>query len=78
MFSRLENRTKRRIQAAHFPSHSSVEDVDFSPERGLDRRLVLELAQCTWIDKARNLIISGATGTGKTFWLVLLAPLPVN
>ena len=66
-FHRLESRTKRRIQAAHFPIRSTIEDLDFSPERGLDRRQILELAQCTWIDKARNLIVSGATGTGKTF-----------
>ena len=44
-----------------------MEDLDFSPERGLDRRLILELAQCTWIDKALNILILGATGTGKSF-----------
>ena len=64
---RLENRTKRRLQLAQFPIRSAIEDLDFSPERGLDRRQILELAQCSWIDKARNLIISGATGTGKSF-----------
>jgi DNA replication protein DnaC len=46
---------------------ATMEDLDFSPERGLDRRMVLELSQCNWVDKALNIIISGATGTGKSY-----------
>jgi DNA replication protein DnaC len=64
---RLDSRTKRRLKLAEFPMQATVEDLDFSPERGLDRRLVLELAQCTWVDQALNIIISGATGTGKSY-----------
>jgi len=64
---RLENRTKRRLRSAKFPLQADVHDVDFSPSRGLDRRLILELAQSLWIDKALNIIVSGATGTGKTY-----------
>jgi len=64
---RLDSRTKRRLKLAEFPMPATVEDLDFSPERGVDRRLVLELAQCTWVDKALNIIISGATGTGKSY-----------
>jgi DNA replication protein DnaC len=64
---RLDNRTQRRLKLASFPIRAAVEDIDFSPDRGLDRRLVLELSQSLWIDKALNLIVSGATGTGKTY-----------
>jgi DNA replication protein DnaC len=64
---RLDSRTQHRLKRAEFPMLSSVEDLDFSPERGLDRRLVLELSQCNWVDKALNIIISGATGTGKSY-----------
>ena len=46
---------------------ATVEDLDFSPERGLERRLVLELSQCNWVDQALNILVSGATGTGKSF-----------
>jgi DNA replication protein DnaC len=60
-------RIKRRLKLAEFPMSATIEDLDFSPERGLDRRLILELAQCSWIDKALNILILGATGTGKTF-----------
>ncbi len=64
---RSDNRIKRRLKLAEFPMSAAIEDIDFSPERGLDKRFVLELAQCTWIDKALNILILGATGTGKTF-----------
>jgi DNA replication protein DnaC len=64
---RLDNRTHRRLKHAEFPMQASIEELDFSPERGLDRRLILELSQCNWIDKALNIIIAGATGTGKSF-----------
>ena len=64
---RLDNRTRRRFKQAEFPIMAMIEDLDFSPERKMDRRLVLELAQCNWIDKALNVIVEGATGTGKSF-----------
>lgn len=64
---RSGSRIKRRLKLAEFPMSATMEDFDFSPERGLDRRLILELAQCNWIDKALNVLILGATGTGKSF-----------
>jgi DNA replication protein DnaC len=64
---RLDSRTRRRFKQAEFPIMAMIEDLDFSPERKMDRRLVLELAQCSWIDKALNAIVEGATGTGKSF-----------
>lgn len=64
---RSDSRIKRRLKLAEFPMSATIEDLDFSPERGLDRRLILELTQCSWVDKALNILILGATGTGKTF-----------
>jgi DNA replication protein DnaC len=64
---RLDSRTRRRFKQAEFPIMAMIEDLDFSPERKMDRRLVLELAQCSWIDKALNVIVQGATGTGKSY-----------
>jgi DNA replication protein DnaC len=64
---RSGRRIKRRLKLAEFPTPATIEDLDFSPERGLDRRLILELAQGGWIDKALNILILGATGTGKSF-----------
>jgi DNA replication protein DnaC len=65
---RLDNRTKRRFKSAEFSMTAMIEDLDFSPDRGMDRRLILELAQCNWVEKHLNVIVEGATGTGKSFF----------
>ncbi|MGA2998715.1 ATP-binding protein [Bradyrhizobium sp.] len=42
--------------------------MDFASRRGLDRRNTLQLAQGVWLKAHENFIITGLTGTGKT-WL---------
>ncbi len=64
---RSDTRLKRRVKFAEFPLPASIETVEFDPKRGLERRLILELSQCQWVDKALNILIVGATGTGKSF-----------
>ena len=64
---RASRRVQRRTEAAAFPFPALIEDLDFSTPRGLDRRIVLELAQGTWIDQHLNVIVDGPTGAGKTF-----------
>lgn len=44
-----------------------VEDLDFSPSRGMDRSLIMSLATGQWIAKKQNLMITGPTGVGKSF-----------
>ncbi len=51
---RRENRIRRNIHTATFPMSASLEDLDISATRGLERRAVLELAQCNWITAART------------------------
>ena len=64
---RKDRRIQRRNKAAGFPLSASLEDLDLSAGRGLDRRFVLELAQCEWISNHLNLIVLGPTGARKTF-----------
>lgn len=45
-----------------------VEDIDYRPSRNLDKSAMLSLIGNEWIERSQNIIISGATGTGKT-WL---------
>ena len=51
---RLDKRTIRRFKQAEFPMTARIEELDFSPERKLDRRFILELSQCSWIDRSLN------------------------
>jgi len=64
---RQEKRLATRIRKARFREKALMESLDLSPERGLDRRQVLYLAQPDWINNNLNVIIEGATGTGKTY-----------
>ena len=43
-----------------------IKKADYA-ERHLDREQILRLASCSYIQEARNVIILGATGAGKTF-----------
>jgi hypothetical protein len=45
-----------------------MEDIDWRASRGLDRHLVTALAGGDWIRHGRNVLVTGATGCGKT-WL---------
>jgi DNA replication protein DnaC len=70
---RDNNRLQRRLKAARLLLPATIEDLDLSPSRGLDRRLVLQLAQGEWIRQHLNILVLGATGVGKTFLACALA-----
>lgn len=65
---RRQKRFETRSRAARLRHPASVEDVDYQSTRGLDRALFLKLAACDWIAERRNLLITGASGLGKS-WL---------
>jgi DNA replication protein DnaC len=64
---RRENRIKRNIRTAKFTMQATLEDLDFSPSRGLDRRLILELGQSNWVASRHSILVLGPTGSGKTY-----------
>ena len=45
-----------------------VEDIDYRAGRGLDKRAMASLSTCDWIRHRHSVLITGATGCGKT-WL---------
>ena len=65
---RRQKQFEARAKAAKLRHGASVEDVDYQNPRGLDRALFLKLAACGWIAERRNLLITGASGLGKS-WL---------
>ncbi|MGL3210615.1 IS21-like element helper ATPase IstB [Bradyrhizobium sp. BR 1433] len=65
----LESYFRRRLTAAKLRFvDACIEDVDFASRRGLDRGNTLQLAQGAWLKAHENFIITGLSGTGKT-WL---------
>ena len=66
--ARKNNHLKRLIRNADYAiPGASVEDIEYIPERKLDKELILRLANCSYIQQAHNVILLGATGTGKTY-----------
>ncbi len=66
--ARDNKRLGRRLTHARLRQAAVIEDTDFKAPRGLDRAFFLQLATCDWIRRSQYLIISGKTGTGKS-WL---------
>lgn len=46
---------------------ADFDDTLYDPERQLDHRIIEELAKCEWIDHGKNLLITGQTGSGKSY-----------
>ena len=73
MSDREQHRLVRRLRNARLRQSSCLEDVDFRHPRGLDRSLVVALGTCGWIREHLNVLIVGATGTGKSYLACALA-----
>jgi DNA replication protein DnaC len=63
-----ENRRMTRLeQLAQFKQRAALEDLNYRDRTGLDRSQIAALAACDWIRANQNVLIHGATGSGKSF-----------
>jgi len=56
-----------RLKYAQFKIQCTLEEIDFRLPRGLKRAQIEQLRASQWVKESRNCLITGATGTGKTF-----------
>jgi DNA replication protein DnaC len=61
-------RLTTRLKLASLRQNACVEDVDLRTPRGIDRAVFAKLVSGDWIDRHENLLLTGATGLGKS-WL---------
>ena len=64
---RNNSRTQRLLKNARFHYQASIEEISYTPDRELDRNLLARLSDCSFIERNENIIVTGCTGTGKSF-----------
>lgn len=64
---RDHRRFKRLKQSAAFRYQSSIEEIRMDPQRGIDKQLIYQLSPGDYIEKGESVLITGATGCGKSF-----------
>ena len=64
---RKNNRFNRMIKGARFRYQASLEELSYEPSRGLNKAIISDLATCGYIARGESVLITGATGCGKSF-----------
>lgn len=66
--SRRTNKRLRYLRQAGFPEQdANIADVRYDDDRKFDRAQMVELSNCSWIASRRDIIVTGASGAGKTW-----------
>jgi DNA replication protein DnaC len=64
---RHNRKIARMTTNAKFRYKASIEQMYFESDRGMDKNVVMRLAECAFIDKKENILITGSTGIGKSY-----------
>jgi len=63
----------RRLKAANFPNHKTLDSFDFSAQPSVNKVQLSELMRCEYIDRRESILMIGNPGTGKTHLATSLA-----
>ena len=73
LLERERKAAERRLKAARFPTHKTLEGFDFAARPSVNKLLLCELVRCEYIDRRENVLFVGNPGTGKTHLATALA-----
>jgi DNA replication protein DnaC len=65
--SRQNKRLANLVRKAGMKYNCAIEEIIYNSDRNIDRQTMMQLSTCSWIVDGLSTIITGATGTGKTF-----------
>lgn len=58
---------ERQLKNARFRYKASVEELQFEGDRNIDKNQLMRFADCSFIGKYENILITGSTGIGKSY-----------
>lgn len=70
--SRKNSKIKRLLAAASLGLNACLEDINYSPDRTIDKKTIQALSSYSFIEQKLNIVISGKTGSGKTYLICAL------
>jgi len=65
-------RIQRNLRSASFSMPAQLENLDFTADRTIDKPLIRTLSSCLYIEQKLNIVVSGKTGSGKSFLISAL------
>jgi len=72
-YQRQENRNRKRLKAAGFPFHKTIDELDLERYNGsISQIFINELASCKFINEKKNIVMIGNPGRGKTHLAISL------
>jgi DNA replication protein DnaC len=64
---RKSKKINKLITSGNFKIKSRLEDIDYNPRRNINKAQIATYSECLWVSNGHNIIITGLTGTGKSF-----------
>lgn len=65
--SKKNSRIKKLLCNALLGLNACLEDINYSADRTIDKKTIQTLSSCTFIEQKLNIVITGKTGSGKTY-----------
>jgi len=65
--SKKNSRIKRLLNSAALGLNACIEDIDYTVDRTIDKKTITSLSSCSFMEQKLNIVISGRTGSGKTY-----------
>lgn len=64
---RQNRKISRSVTNARFRYKAAIEEIIYDFSRNIDKNKIIRLAECDYINKAENILITGSTGVGKSY-----------